>query len=123
MKQSESVNSLTELTVSQEQNTCFICLEEAFLDSPLVDSKLLRNCGCHFYVHPNCWNVWMKNKTDFDCPICHKASMLKIHIPPNPILAYREEARSPTRVRILLSSICVLFLIGAGIMIDRIINS
>jgi hypothetical protein len=123
MKQSESINSLTELTGSQEQNTCFICLEEASLDSPLVDSKLLRNCGCRFFVHPDCWNAWMKNKTDFDCPICHKASMLKIHIPPNPILPYHEEPRPPTRQRIIASSICILFLIGAGFMIDRIINS
>jgi hypothetical protein len=45
---------------------------------PLVDSTLLRNCGCKFSVHPACWNAWLKGKSDFDCPICHKASLQKV---------------------------------------------
>jgi len=92
MKASDSVNSLTEL--NKEEKSCFICLDEQ-IDSgePLVDSKLLRNCGCKFSVHPACWNEWMKDKSDYDCPICRKDSMLRIKIPPNPVLAivYYEE--------------------------------
>lgn len=97
MKASDSVNSLTELNPSgQSTPSCFICLsEEPENGEPLVDSKLLRNCGCRFSVHPACWNQWIRGKSDYDCPICHKASMLRISIPPNPVLTvvYQEERR------------------------------
>ena len=84
MKPSDSTNSLTELTGKEE---CFICLSaENENDEPLVDSKLLRTCGCKFTVHPACWNVWLKDKTDYDCPICQRRSVLQINIPPNPVL-------------------------------------
>ena len=88
MKASDSVNSLTELNPREvEEKTCFICLSSDLEQGePLVDSKLLRNCGCKFAVHPVCWNEWMKSKSDYDCPICHKASMQRIHIQPNPVL-------------------------------------
>ena len=89
MKASDSVNSLTELNPREvEEKTCFICLSsDVEQGEPLVDSKLLRNCGCKFAVHPACWNEWMKSKSDYDCPICHKASLQRIHVPPNPVLA------------------------------------
>lgn len=74
MKQSESKTSLAEL--NPEDPTCFICLDhENELAEPVVSSKLLRTCGCHFVVHPHCWNEWMKDKTDYDCPICRKKSI------------------------------------------------
>jgi len=94
MKPSDSTNSLTELTGCDE---CFICLQvENENGEPLVSSKLLRTCGCKFSVHPACWNIWIKGKTDYDCPICRKDSMLRIHIPPNPVFyvqGVREERR------------------------------
>ena len=121
MKASDSVNSLTELT--QEKNTCFICLDEDVIGLPLVSSKLLRNCGCTFYVHAPCWNEWMKSKTDFDCPICHKASMLKIHIPPNPALPYEDE-REPVnfRKRILYCASLIIIIIASIVLINKIMN-
>ena len=83
MKPSDSTNSLTELTAVDE---CFICLSaENGKKEPLVSSQMLRTCGCKFFVHPNCWNQWIKEKSDYDCPICRKQSMLRINIPPNPI--------------------------------------
>lgn len=94
MKASDSTNSLTGLT--QESKSCFICLDEDHESGePLVDSKLLRNCGCNFSVHPTCWNLWLKDKSDYDCPICRKDSMMRIKIPPNPVMSivYREEHR------------------------------
>ena len=120
MKASDSVNSLTELT--SPEKSCFICLE---IDSeggePLVDSKLLRNCGCHFAVHPLCWNTWMKGKTDYDCPICRKDSMLRIKIPPNPVLAIAYVERpvnSSKKVLLGCSLVCLAgaFLVSAIVL-------
>jgi hypothetical protein len=94
MKASDSVNSLTEL--NPQEPSCFICLSaDMEQGEPLVDSKLLRTCGCKFSVHPVCWNEWMKDKSDYDCPICRKDSMLRIKVPPNPVLAivYQEDPR------------------------------
>jgi len=126
MKASDSVNSLTGLNETQNTNQCFICLEEANLDSPLVDSTLLRNCGCRFYVHSECWNVWIQNKTDFDCPICHRASMLKINIPPNPVLVFQEQIPQETnerRKRIVYFIMFALVLIVSSIIIDKMIHT
>ncbi len=126
MKASDSTNSLTELTATRsDDSTCFICLEEETLGNPLVSSKLLRNCGCRFYVHTECWNAWIQNKTDYDCPICHRASMLKIHIPPNPVLTMESPppARN-SRVRSVLCILTTLFIFGvSSIIIERMINS
>jgi len=126
MKASDSVNSLTGLNESQDANQCFICLEEATLGSPLVDSKILRNCGCRFYVHSECWNEWIKNKTDYDCPICHRASMLKIHIPPNPVIVFQEQLPQETnrrRLQLFYISVCILILIISSVIIDQMIHS
>ena len=126
MKASDSVNSLTGLNETQDTNQCFICLEESNLHSPLVDSTLLRNCGCKFHVHSECWNVWIQNKTDFDCPICHRASMLKIHIPPNPVLVFQEQIPPETNQRRLRIFYCVVFalvVVISSIMIDQMIHS
>jgi hypothetical protein len=112
MKASDSVNSLTELNPNEPpEKSCFICLEETH-DSgePLVDSKLLRTCGCKFFVHPACWNVWIQDKSDYDCPICRKDSMLRLKVPPNPVLVihYHEEPRSSFQI-------CKIPLLCAGV--------
>ena len=89
MKASDSTTSLTALTEVISDVECFICLEiQNELQEPLVDSKLLRTCGCKFVVHPACWNKWMKDKTDWDCPICRKESMNSMHIVPNPVITF-----------------------------------
>jgi hypothetical protein len=123
MKASDSVNSLTELNKSQDQNTCFICLEEDTLGNVLVSSQILRNCGCRFFVHTSCWNEWIKNKTDYDCPICHKSSMLKIHIPPNPVLVFEyQPPQNTTKRRLLFILVGIFILIAVGILIERIMH-
>ena len=74
MKQSDSTNSLTEL--NKDDATCFVCLEIHTADLPLVDSAILRSCGCKFSVHAPCWNQWLEEgKSDYDCPICGKRSL------------------------------------------------
>ena len=100
MKGSDSTNSLTGLNPSESsEEMCFICLDSDIENGePLVDSRMLRNCGCKFHVHPACWNLWMKDKSHYDCPICQQASVHRIGMPPSPILtiAYVErERRSP----------------------------
>lgn len=125
MRASDSTNSLTGLTQPHEEHTCFICLEEAALGLPLVDSKLLRNCGCKFHVHTECWNTWILSKSDFDCPICHRASMLKIHIPPNPVLVFQEQYPIETNRRryvMFYLSIFLLVLIVSSVLIIKMIS-
>lgn len=84
MKPSDSTTSLTALTEVVPEIDCFICLEPGpnDLGEPLVDSILLRRCGCKFRVHPLCWNEWMKGKDDWDCPICRRES---INVPVSPL--------------------------------------
>ncbi len=120
MKASDSVNSLTEL--NKEEKSCFICLdEENDVGEPLVDSKLLRNCGCKFFVHPQCWNEWIKDKSDYDCPICRKDSMLRIKIPPNFVLAvvYNED-ENPRRETIYRFATCLFVAVVSGVLITAI---
>ena len=96
MKASDSTNSLTALTEVVSEVECFICLElQNELQEPLVDSKLLRTCGCKFVVHPACWNGWIKDKSDWDCPICRKKSMDTMHIVPNPVITFVRENNIP----------------------------
>ena len=120
MKASDSTNSLTELT--QPEKSCFICLEADMntMGEPLVDSKLLRSCGCKFQVHPACWNEWLKEKSDYDCPICRKDSMLRIKIAPNPVMdiVYQEETRPVKRTICMKLSLCfVVLAIGVTLSI------
>ena len=73
MKMSYSGNSLSDL--SQNDPTCLICLElTTEMNEPLINGTLLRACGCHFLVHPSCWNTWLlTGKEEYDCPICRRA--------------------------------------------------
>ncbi len=86
MKASDSSNSLSSLQPNAPE--CFVCLEDDLKDGvePLVSSVVLRTCGCKFMVHPSCWNAWMNGKSDFDCPICRKASLARIPRLPNPVM-------------------------------------
>lgn len=120
MKASDSANSLTEL--NPPEPSCFICLETGIVQNePLVDSRLLRNCGCKFSVHPACWNQWMKGKSDYDCPICRKDSMLRIKIPPNPVMLLEV----PQETRPMITWPCVvasiLCLTGTAVLIVSIV--
>lgn len=73
MKNSDSKNSLAEL--NPPEPICFVCLDEGSIDAPLIQSSLLRSCGCKFYTHTECWNTWRKDKSDFDCPYCSKRTL------------------------------------------------
>jgi hypothetical protein len=85
MKSSDSKNSLADLNPPEE--ICFVCMgSREDSHEPLVISSILRTCGCKFHVHPSCWNQWMRDKTDYDCPICRRESLLRIRVPPNPVL-------------------------------------
>jgi hypothetical protein len=129
MKASDSTNSLTGLTdhieVQIEENGCFICLEELNdKQEPLVDSTLLRTCGCRFKVHPACWNAWMKDKSEFDCPICRKKSLTagKSPVPPMPAYDWPTEHRSLYR-RPLFFLVAIVLIVGASIMIYEMVNA
>lgn len=126
MKASESANSLTGLTdqveVQIEDNACFICLDELNdTGEPLVDSSMLRTCGCRFKVHPACWNEWMKGKTDYDCPICRKKSLTtgKPPVPQMPVSEWPME-RERGMKRPLMALITAIFLTGSIVMIYEI---
>ena len=121
MKASDSTNSLSALNPDPEQansSECFICLDtEHESGEPLVDSSLLRNCGCQFKVHPICWNQWMKDKTEWDCPICRKKSVAS-NKPPTPIFVAVEEwsqQRREKKYKYMFA--IVILLIMAGILI------
>jgi hypothetical protein len=126
MKSSDSTNSLTGLTehieVQMEENACFICLDEMNENGePLVDSSMLRTCGCRFKVHPVCWNEWMKGKTDYDCPICRKKSLTtgKSPVPVLPPNEWQTERRSPFQST-LFYLVVVIFIVGGSVMIYEI---
>ena len=123
MKGSDSTNSLTELTGRDE---CFICLSvENDKEEPLVSSKLLRTCGCKFFVHPECWNEWIKGKTDYDRPICRRQSVYRVNIPPNPVYLVEmpEEPRRARRITPFRVA-CVLLVLGfaAGFIFSIVFN-
>lgn len=129
MKASDSTNSLTGLTesVNLEINTqnCFICLEDMNeIGEPLVDSTLLRTCGCRFKVHPACWNEWMKDKTEFDCPICRSKSRGsgKSPVPIPPAQEWPNE-RKPFWKKPVFLLFCVFIGVGSSIMIYEIFHS
>ena len=107
MKASDSSNSLAAL--NPDDPTCFICLEiENELAEPLVDSSLLRNCGCKFHVHPFCWNKWMESKSPYDCPICHKKSLTTPGPPtPYPIILQQGSCRESYVLLAIIATIGV----------------
>lgn len=120
MKSSDSANSLTALQESY-QKECFICLEDDQAGfNPLVSSELLRSCGCRFFVHPPCWNSWMKDKTHYDCPICHRASV-KVNVAPNPMIPFHTEASESNNSSKFLCIALILGATAAGIIITAIV--
>jgi hypothetical protein len=110
MKQSSSTTSLTALTEANFDRECFICLDIANESGePLVDSSILRTCGCKFVVHPECWNKWMVGKSDWDCPICHKKSLNTPSVPPNPVLTVAQElqVKNKNLYYVYISLVCI----------------
>ncbi len=123
MKASDSANSLSELV----PDDCFICMDNETnkWGEPVVSSKLLRNCGCKFFVHPRCWNEWLKGKSDWDCPICHKQSITRIPIRPNPVLEIHITDETPRwNYRKIGCGLLTLSLIsfGAGMIISSMLQ-
>jgi hypothetical protein len=116
MKPSDSTNSLTALTEVVPEIDCFICLEPGpnDLGEPLVESSLLRKCGCKFKVHPLCWNEWMKGKTEFDCPICRKDSL---NITVTPVLLPPDLRVRDLNGIFIMCALVVAFFIGLFIWI------
>lgn len=126
MKASDSTNSLTGLTeIKVEEIVCFICLEEINeKGEPLVDSSLLRTCGCQFKVHPACWNVWMVDKTEYDCPICRKKSLgqAKSPLPPIPPSEWPQESSSFWR-RAIYAIVALIIFVASVAMIYELVKS
>lgn len=114
MKHSDSKNSLSELIT--DDPTCFICLEIHSDEMPLIDSAMLRSCGCKFSVHAPCWDEWIKKgKSDYDCPICGKRSLhYGITLTPPLVesdLEERQEEEEPySNYRCSKRACCVIFL-------------
>jgi hypothetical protein len=125
MKNSDSKNSLAEL--NPPEPLCFICLEEASPDAPLIESSLLRSCGCKFFTHADCWNTWRKEKSDYDCPYCGKRS-LHMSIPMTAPFqqVYTSELNTPSSKKrkiflacLTLSVICTV----SGILLFKMLHS
>jgi E3 ubiquitin-protein ligase DOA10 len=116
MKQSDSTNSLTGL--NKDDPTCFVCLEIHTQDLPLIDSAILRSCGCKFHVHAPCWNEWIKEgKSDYDCPICGKRSLhmgltltapFQVEVVPEPVTTVKQ---------LKFSKKCLFTFVGITILI------
>jgi hypothetical protein len=125
MKQSDSTNSLTEL--NKDDPTCFVCLEIHTADLPLIDSSILRSCGCKFHVHAPCWNEWLKqDKSDYDCPICGKRSLhlgltltapFQLPITQDPVLT--RDGRCSNKCLFSFSAITILIFIVLIIFVTR----
>jgi hypothetical protein len=127
MKNSDSTNSLTalnpDIVAVEIEPVCFICLDELNeKKEPLVDSSMLRTCGCQFKVHPECWNLWMKDKTDYDCPICRKKSLFlgKPAVPPMPQNPFNQENRYKLYAKFFMGFITI---IASGFLIYEICTS
>ena len=129
MKASDSTNSLSALNPDVEQgaeSVCFICLEDMHENGePLVDSSMLRTCGCQFKVHPACWNARMKDKTEWDCPICRKKSVnqKRSPVPIFPaIQEWQQQQEGQYRKKAYLFMALVLGLVFCGVLIYKMMN-
>jgi hypothetical protein len=129
MKQSDSTNSLTEL--NKDDPTCFVCLEIHTADLPLIDSSILRSCGCKFHVHAPCWNEWLKEgKSDYDCPICGKRSLhlgliltapFQVQIVSEPVLTLSRDGRcSKNCLYSFLGFMIIIFIVLIVFMIRKL---
>lgn len=129
MKQSDSTNSLTEL--NKDDPICFVCLEIHTAELPLVDSCLLRSCGCKFSVHAPCWNEWMKQgKSDFDCPMCGKRSLhlgltftapFQAPIVPQPVYVFTRDGRCSKNCLFGFVAITILIFIVLILFMTRVL--
>jgi len=121
MKQSDSSNSLDELNPKYE---CFVCLEGDEED-PLIESSMLRTCGCRFHVHSHCWDQWMKGKTEFDCPICRKSSLIRVQegISPLPSRFQTQRASVPCTRNTLFLILLILFMASISALVVAVIIS
>jgi hypothetical protein len=120
MKHVDSKTSLAEL--NPEDPTCFICLElENDLGEPVVPSSMLRTCGCVFVVHPHCWNTWMKDKTDWDCPICRKKSLSLglVPVPPLPTVAPPQPIFS---WRLVVVAVCCMTVLSTAMVVSLVLD-
>jgi hypothetical protein len=121
MKQSSSTSSLADL--NPDDPICFICLESYDIEKgeALVNSSVLRTCGCKFDVHPKCWNNWMKDKTDYDCPICRRQSVYSNSLPsPAMIIASRTPIPVNYGVRsIAFILILTILVVGIYMVVNR----
>lgn len=122
MKQSDSTNSLDELNPTNE---CFVCLEDGD-NTPLIESSVLRTCGCRFHVHSDCWNQWMKGKTEFDCPICRKSSLIRVQVGISPLPSRfhtNQTLRVPWSRSSLFFILLILFIAAmCGLLVAMIIS-
>ncbi len=112
MKNSDSKNSLAEL--NPPEPICFVCLEESCADAPLIESSLLRSCGCKFHTHAECWNTWRKGKTDNDCPYCGRRS-LHLSIPMT--APFQQEYKNLPITKSKQKKYCIGFFMFAAIVI------
>jgi hypothetical protein len=87
-------------------------------EEPLVDGSILRSCGCKFMVHPDCWNQWIKDKTEFDCPICRRESLNRLPITP----VQQPQVIVLNRSYYIYASILTIFGIGVivGILVTQL---
>lgn len=123
MKNSDSKNSLAEL--NPQDPICFVCLEEGTPHAPLVESSLLRSCGCKFHTHTDCWNQWIKDKGDYDCPYCGKRTLF-LSIPMTaPLQQVHILPKERSLKKKILYGLCILGLVvgTASIIIYEIAHS
>ena len=90
MKNSDSINSLTELTdmknskstdclvnmdKSEVKDSCLICIDDDTTHK-LINSNNLFRCQCKFFIHDKCFKGLIKHKPDFKCPLCSKHTLI-----------------------------------------------
>jgi hypothetical protein len=90
MKNSDSINSLTELNEmknststdclvnldkNEGENSCLICIDDETTNK-LINSNNFFRCDCKFLIHETCFKGLIKHKPDFKCPLCSKHTLI-----------------------------------------------